>query len=147
VKFPHFKRLSRYRVVPLAWSTGTTPVQPMSCWYCGAPGHGDTPCPQRVRDAYRFAAAGAQLYPPRPTVPVRAPDVICELRLLEEFMLTVADSLAALQGYGPTPAARGADLAGAAATVGEWARQIELGRGGDVIVSGHAYCEHDGQQT
>jgi hypothetical protein len=48
-------------------------------------------------------------------------------------MLVVAGNLAALPGIGETPRERAGDLAGAAATIGEWARQIELGRkGGDV---------------
>jgi hypothetical protein len=102
----------------------------MTCWYCGAGDHSDAPCPKRVRDANRFAVAGARQYPPRPTGPVRAPDVICELRLLEDLMLVVAGDLAALPGLGRTPEERAQDLAGAAATVGEWARQIELGREG-----------------
>lgn len=130
MKFPHFKRFSLYRVVPLAWSTGTTPQPQPSCWYCRSASHTDAPCPQRVRDAYRFAVTGAQIYPPMPTGAKTETAVICDLRLLEDLMLVVAANLSSLQGYGPTPAARGADLAGAAATVGEWARQIELGRGG-----------------
>lgn len=108
MKFPHFRR-----------------PQP-SCWYCGSSSHTDAPCPQRVRDAYRFAVTGAQMYPPRPTAAVRVPDILWALRLLEDLMLVAAADLAALQGCGPTPAARGAELAGAAATIGEWARQIEL---------------------
>lgn len=130
MRFPHFQRLSLYRVVPLAWSTNTSPNPPGGCWYCGDRSHHDTPCPQRVRDAYRFAVAGTQLYPPRPTAAVRVPDILWALRLLEDLMVMAAADLAALQGYGQTPAARGAELAGAAATIGEWARQIELGRGG-----------------
>ena len=106
MKFPHFR-------LP----------QP-SCWYCRSTGHTDTPCPQRVRDAYRFAVTGAQIYPPRPTGAKTEAAVICDLRLLEDLMLVVAADLLSLRG--PTPAARGAELAGAAATVAEWARQIEL---------------------
>jgi hypothetical protein len=102
----------------------------MTCWYCGETDHADAPCPKRVRDASRFAVAGARQYPPVATLPPTAADVVIDLRTLEDHMRVVAGNLAALPGLGRTPEERAQDLAGAAATVGEWARQIELGREG-----------------
>lgn len=130
MSFRPFHRFSLLRSVGLSWSANTAPVRASGCWYCKAVDHLDNPCPNRVRDAYRFAVQGAQQYPPVAAMPADAHQVVGDLRRLEQHMLVVAGNLAVLTGIGETPRERAGDLAGAAATIGEWARQIELGRKG-----------------
>lgn len=130
MSFWPFRRFSLLRSVGSSWSANTAPVRASGCWYCKAVDHLDNPCPNRVRDAYRFAVQGAQQYPPVAAMPADAHQVVGDLRRLEQHMLVVAGNLAVLPGFGEAPMERAGDLAGAAAAIGEWARQIELGREG-----------------